>query len=120
RARENARRASCQSNLKQLGVGFLQYAQDYDERLPTSGASGAGYNNGLSPLGIGWGGQIYPYVKSVQVFTCPSDTTKPAATNAAGGVIGQPMSYGYNINIGRGDLIGAGPTGWGVHGVIVN
>src|SRR5205809_4233116 len=34
RARENARRASCQSNLKQIGLGFLQYAQDYDERLP--------------------------------------------------------------------------------------
>ena len=34
RARENARRASCQSNLKQLGLGFIQYEQDYDERFP--------------------------------------------------------------------------------------
>src|SRR5471030_86040 len=34
RARENARRASCMSNLKQLGLGYLQYAQDYDESFP--------------------------------------------------------------------------------------
>ena len=33
RARENARRASCQSNLKQIGLGMLQYAQDYDEQM---------------------------------------------------------------------------------------
>lgn len=37
RARENARRASCQSNLKQLGLGFAQYLQDYDERYPFAG-----------------------------------------------------------------------------------
>src|SRR5690349_4775228 len=34
RARENARRASCQSNLKQIGLGIMQYTQDYDDRLP--------------------------------------------------------------------------------------
>ena len=34
RARENARRSSCQSNLKQLGLGFIQYQQDYDEKFP--------------------------------------------------------------------------------------
>jgi hypothetical protein len=33
RARENARRTSCQSNLKQIGLGMLQYTQDYDEKL---------------------------------------------------------------------------------------
>src|SRR5690242_3494722 len=34
RARENARRSSCQSNLKQMALGCIQYAQDYDEKLP--------------------------------------------------------------------------------------
>lgn len=34
RARENARRSSCMSNLKQLGLAFMQYTQDYDEQLP--------------------------------------------------------------------------------------
>jgi prepilin-type N-terminal cleavage/methylation domain-containing protein len=36
RARENARRASCSSNLKQLALGLLQYGQDYDEKYPLS------------------------------------------------------------------------------------
>ena len=34
RAREKARMASCQSNLKQIGLSMLMYAQDYDEVLP--------------------------------------------------------------------------------------
>ncbi|HEX8834883.1 MAG TPA: DUF1559 domain-containing protein, partial [Abditibacteriaceae bacterium] len=36
RARENARRSSCQSNLKQIGLGIAQYTQDYDERTPAT------------------------------------------------------------------------------------
>jgi prepilin-type N-terminal cleavage/methylation domain-containing protein/prepilin-type processing-associated H-X9-DG protein len=71
RARENARRASCQSNLKQLGLGMMQYTQDYDERFP------AGYFYSpvtINRTGLGWGEKIYPYVKSVQVYVCPSDT----------------------------------------------
>jgi type II secretory pathway pseudopilin PulG len=34
RIRENARRSSCQSNMKQLGLGIMQYVQDFDERFP--------------------------------------------------------------------------------------
>lgn len=36
RARENARRRSCLSNLKQMGLAILQYTQDYDERFPNN------------------------------------------------------------------------------------
>ncbi|BCM94314.1 hypothetical protein IAD21_06219 [Abditibacteriota bacterium] len=68
RARENARRASCQSNLKQLGLGVAQYTQDYDETMPN------GLPNGNNWSGFGWGSQIYPYVKSAQIFKCPSET----------------------------------------------
>ena len=64
RARENARRSSCQSNLKQIGLGILQYTQDYDEYMPV-GTTGNGAG--------GWVGQVYPYVKSLQIFICPSD-----------------------------------------------
>ena len=41
RARENARRTSCLSNQKQLGLAFTQYFQDYDEQFPLLGKGGA-------------------------------------------------------------------------------
>jgi prepilin-type N-terminal cleavage/methylation domain-containing protein/prepilin-type processing-associated H-X9-DG protein len=89
RARENGRRASCQSNLKQLGLGILQYTQDYDEKLPIGNTSFV-WSGQTYYTATGWGGQVYPYVKSAQVFTCPSDPTRPDST---GGVV----SYAYNM-----------------------
>jgi prepilin-type N-terminal cleavage/methylation domain-containing protein/prepilin-type processing-associated H-X9-DG protein len=65
RARENARRASCMSNEKQMGLGLMMYAQDYDEKLPQ-------YNYGVLSAGGYWNQQIYPYVKNQQIFRCPS------------------------------------------------
>src|ERR1700739_5005035 len=64
RARENARRASCQSNLKQMGLGLIQYVKDYDDYYPI-------YNQGTGNVY----GEIDPYVKSAQTYTCPDDTT---------------------------------------------
>ncbi|HEX8552906.1 MAG TPA: DUF1559 domain-containing protein [Abditibacteriaceae bacterium] len=87
RARENARRSSCQSNLKQLGLGFMQYTQDYDERLPLSSHSATANNavggwivrtaGSANTVAGGYRpelGSIYPYTKSVQIYVCPSDT----------------------------------------------
>jgi prepilin-type N-terminal cleavage/methylation domain-containing protein/prepilin-type processing-associated H-X9-DG protein len=68
RARENARRASCQSNLKQIGLGVLQYTQDWDEHYPLMVASQQGDY-------IGWGYAVQSYIKSEQVFQCPSDNS---------------------------------------------
>jgi prepilin-type N-terminal cleavage/methylation domain-containing protein/prepilin-type processing-associated H-X9-DG protein len=84
RARENARRSACQSNLKQIGLGVLQYAQDYDEVMVPAwldGATGAGngWNTTNSTWGNGnfkWMDMIYPYVKSEQIFNCPSVSAK--------------------------------------------
>jgi prepilin-type N-terminal cleavage/methylation domain-containing protein/prepilin-type processing-associated H-X9-DG protein len=96
RARENARRASCQSNLKQIGLGIKQYLQDYDEKFPVW-ESGSG-------SGLGWAYIIQPYVKSEQIFQCPSNTVAPpdATTNttlqaraAAAGF----TDYWYNFNL---------------------
>lgn len=66
RARENARRASCQSNLKQIMLGVIQYTQDYDERYPLDFADMGG------GVKIKWPDLIMPYVKSTQLFFCPS------------------------------------------------
>ena len=70
RARENARRSSCQSNLKQIGLGALQYLQDYDETVFSS-LYGVGDS---SATNYKWMDAIFPYVKSEQIFTCPSDS----------------------------------------------
>ncbi len=83
KVRENARRASCQSNEKQLGLAFIQYTQDNDEKY-------AYYQNNH---GAGWTPGIYPFVKSKQLFTCPDDST-------AFGTVGYTvMSYAFNTNI---------------------
>jgi prepilin-type N-terminal cleavage/methylation domain-containing protein/prepilin-type processing-associated H-X9-DG protein len=67
RARENAKRASCLSNLRQITLGVAQYTQDYDERLPILLST-------TTPPGlIPWFHKLQPYVKSSSVFRCPSD-----------------------------------------------
>jgi len=89
RARENARKANCQSNLKQLGTSMLMYIQDYDERFPNGQAiSGTGdgnivHNGWAWMVDDGWRAavpnRVYlrdilaPYVKNDKVWLCPSD-----------------------------------------------
>lgn len=99
RARENARRSSCQSNLKQIGLGLLQYSQDYDEAQPLTAFGGGGPSN--YPTRYKWMDAIYPYVKSEQIFTCPSDTaTNNALYKYAANIPGVDSfafgSYAYN------------------------
>ncbi len=85
RARENARRASCQSNLKQIGLGALQYVQDYDEQYPAVSNS----NSDLS-----FGQKIQPYTKSTQVFACPSNSNNKNTQAGASAPEPQiPVSY---------------------------
>ncbi len=84
RVRESARRASCASNLKQIGLGLLQYTQDYDETMPkpwftnvaTNGTNWswdtATFGEGAATVNYKWMDAVYPYIKSEAVFTCPS------------------------------------------------
>ena len=74
RARENARRSSCQSNLKQIGLGLIQYAQDYDERNPSTFFGSDSLPSTPQGTYYKWMDAIFPYVKSEQIFTCPSDS----------------------------------------------
>src|SRR5437016_2058632 len=90
RVRENARKTACLSNLKQLGLGFQQYTADYDSRLPQAwdlapgAVAGSGTCNPPSACvattqttdPVVWPAKIEPYVKTRQVFNCPSLTGK--------------------------------------------
>ena len=78
RARENARRSSCQSNLKQIGLGLIQYSQDYDETVPRSSFNG--YYGASGDPTYKWMDAIFPYVKSEQLFVCPSDASLNGAS----------------------------------------
>ena len=67
RVRENARRASCQSNLKQIGLALTQYQQDYDEQFIPALIQ---YTSGPF-YGPWWNDLLLPYTKSEQIFRCP-------------------------------------------------
>ena len=90
KAREKARQASCLSNERQLGLGFLQYNQDYDETMPY----GQNVNNQI----VGWAGCIYPYVKSTAVYKCPDDATVGVAATGTTPTK-YPISYFANKTI---------------------
>ena len=94
RARENARRSSCASNLKQIGLGLAQYVQDFDERLPRR----------QEPLTVypWWDCNVkeylMPYIKSTDVLKCPSNPARNRiwlkSENPGGDNL--PMSYALN------------------------
>lgn len=135
RARENARRATCQSNLKQIGLGIYQYIADYDERYPPYQSShinaansswvsdgspewySTAYGNGHGPL---WWQHTFPYTKSLQIMICPShskvrgitSTTNAPYPSGSPGYTVYP-SYGININytVQRRDPVNF-PAGW--------
>lgn len=99
RARENARRSSCQSNLKQIGLGLMQYIQDHDGTYPFFSTSGlAGYVApaslaslpGASSADVKWSHLIHPYIKSTQIFVCPNRSDARS--------MGRNVSYGFNFH----------------------
>lgn len=98
RARENARRASCQSNLKQIGLGIKQYIQDYDGKFVMAAwnlSDGGGAN-------AGWACVLQPYLKSTQILQCPS---QPNRDNVTDDMYDNTTHWGYsdyfyNSNLG--------------------
>ncbi len=114
RARENARRASCTSNLKQIGLGLVQYVQDYDEKYPLTFLNINGSSNGFQDAQDerGWAYNIQPYMKSVQVFQCPSDSAPSVDYSLITDTFGHQNNgytdYAYNRRLGN--VVG-GPGG---------
>jgi len=111
RARENARRASCSSNLRQIGLAVMQYVQDYDEKYPKlnniidnqipDAPSVIWTRTGTSTYNWLWMTQVYPYVKSAQVFRCPSFAATPDYDSYIN------MNYGANTMVIRTEAAGS-------------
>ena len=96
RARENARRSSCISNMKQIGLGVFQYLQDYDEKFPLA-VTGRYYSATES---MGWADEVQPYLKSIQIYQCPSETTPPSSNPPARANSGRSYTdYWYNCGL---------------------
>jgi len=110
-AREKARGAACLSNLKQLGLAWMMYAQDYDEKFPFAAPGGDaqwGRCSDMKDRGSfgGWvGNLLIPYTKNVQIYECPSNKNMHAVNygnnNECWKQTTYPIpyryvSYGYN------------------------
>lgn len=121
RARANARRTSGLSNLKQIGLGFTQYLQDYDARFPPHVTERQGGNptdpNIAAIYSIKM--KLQPYTKSMQIFKDPSAPDWPTSGVNEVGKTGNfwPTDYGFHLNeakfasAGNAFYVGATPAG---------
>lgn len=101
RARESARKTSCASNLKQIGLGLIMYANENNEVFPTG--TGMGIGQAMTSFNL-----LFPnYISEKKVFRCPSDNLVTIATNAgitAGVKFDKDeCSYGYDRAHNQGD-----------------
>ena len=121
-ARDKARMATCQSNLKQLGNGLSMYVQDYDETFPlldgnrNDGGRGAGYitsppeSRAAAPAALAnrasaWANSIQPYIKNYNVYGCPSCPLLAAlTTGVSAGMPVYPISYAFNGQLANSSL----------------
>ncbi len=90
KAREKARQITCLSNTKQMGLAWLQYAQDYDERVLPWSASGYSDPHGDATIKVNafiWDRLLQTYMKSEAILHCPN-SDKSYTT------------YSYSANIG--------------------
>lgn len=89
-ARESARITSCMSNMKQHGTAWMMYAQDYDETFPLSRSEYGGGDppwngpscdcDGNCTVNKTWMSLTQPYIKSYDVFRCPSNPNSAQTT----------------------------------------
>ena len=94
------RRMACASNLKQVGIAFMQYAQEYDEQMPPVklNARPGKTRNADNYKPFGWADALYIYLKSDRIFQCPSEPqTVPVSDPTQSGY----TDYWYNTNLSK-------------------
>jgi prepilin-type N-terminal cleavage/methylation domain-containing protein/prepilin-type processing-associated H-X9-DG protein len=105
KAREKARQSSCLSNIKQITLGHLSYAQDYDEKFLAGRETGTcvlGHNHTNTGANLAltdytsWSAFLLPYTKNSQIFRCPSQTWTTCADGT--GVATITNAYGFNYD----------------------
>jgi len=114
-AREKARAISCTSQLKQIGLAWIMYTDDGDERTPRYDGNATTYESGIR-RGSHWNARIYPYVGDIKIFGCPSaskDPTRQPGSNFVPGVAGGNScriysNYAYNAGTWTGKWNGPG------------
>ena len=84
KVRENARRTSCASNMKQIGLAVTQYLQDSDEAFPPCQSGSDGF-----------AATLQPYIKSSLVASCPDAPTSGANAYSENRAL---FPYGSNAN----------------------
>ena len=94
--RESARRANCQSNLKQLGLAMMQYSQDYQEKFPPFAIHNVASSTPPFSRPYGWADAIELYAKNLQILQCPSEshTTRTEDATQSGFT-----DYWFNTNL---------------------
>lgn len=117
-AREKARQTSCLSNMKQLGLGIMQYVQDYDETFPigqpvnsVDGFDTATYNINVPAGwrdGTGtywyesdkslWANAVQPQVKNYDILACPSVEVRALSALTPAPGMPRPATISYSFN----------------------
>ncbi len=131
RAREKARQITCASNLRQIGMAVIMYAQDNDDLFPLGGdpADIYGGDFGGTPYAAEAASlpmvtmPLAPYIKEASAWDCPDDTgyTEASAFEdlplssdpAPSAFVKFGMSYGYDTYLPLFPETVSGVTAWG-------
>lgn len=100
KARESARKTSCLSNLRQIGLGIMQYTQDYDECYPLNDTNIFPPMTGGVAGYMEWAVRIDPYVKNTQIYSCPTvvQNEEHVTLTVDGKTVKLPGLYNYGVN----------------------
>ncbi|MBS1723817.1 MAG: prepilin-type N-terminal cleavage/methylation domain-containing protein [Armatimonadetes bacterium] len=108
KAKEAAKQTQCLSNAKQMGTGLYIYLTDSDDTLPMANYNAKyvgppytifSWQKGAGVAGLNWADILMPYVKNVQVFKCPGDSTglnhdpQPNGPTVPGEILSYALNY---------------------------